>query len=225
MRFALHDIELALPGAGIERDFSICSENSTQSQRMAPAVHGKPRLKIVMYADDIMVVAESKEDIQVMMDVIAGKFANFGLKLAENKTETMTWNTSSEIMEEEFLIKVNDKNLKNVREFRYLGHKLTDESKPKFLTAQIRLAYAAWNEHKKFLTDQRVKLWIRIQFAESIVRSRLTYALQTDRLKPHERAKIDSIWIRICRKMIKGVLGGLDRPTKATNCSSKTMML
>ena len=43
-----------------------------------------------MYADDIMVISESKEDLQVMMDIIANKFANFGLKLAENKTETMT---------------------------------------------------------------------------------------------------------------------------------------
>ena len=96
--------------------------------------------------------------------------------------------------------------LKNLREFRYLGHTLSNHDKPKFLTAQIGQAYAAWNDHKKVLTDHRIKLWIRVRIAESIVRSRLTYSLQTDRLKPHERTKIDGIWLRMCRKMIKGGL-------------------
>ena len=138
------------------------------------------------------------------MIFIAKKFENFGLKLAENKTETMTWNTTTEIMEKESIITVNGKELKNVREFRYLGHKLTNELKPKFLTSQIGLAYSAWNEHKKVLTDQRIKLWIRVQIAESLIRSRLVYALQTDRLKSHEKTKVDSIWTRMCRKMVKG---------------------
>ena len=107
-------------------------------------------------------------------------------------------------MNKESIISVNGKTLKNVREFRYLGHKLTNESKPKFLTAQIGLAYAAWNDHKKVLTDQRIKLWIRVKIAESLIRSRLVYALQTDRLLSHEKKKVDAIWNRMCRKMVKG---------------------
>ena len=107
-------------------------------------------------------------------------------------------------MESDTIISVNGKTLKNVREFKYLGHTLTNELKPKYLSTQIGLAYAGWNDHKKFLTDQRIKLWIRIHFAESVIRGRLTYAVETGRLEPHERTKIDSIWIRMCRKMMKG---------------------
>ena len=92
------------------------------------------------------------------------------------------------------MITVNGVQLKNVREFRYLGHTLTNEAKPKYLTSQIGLAYAAWNDHKKMLTDRRINLRTRVRIAESVVRSRLTYALQTDRLPVHDRKKLDSIW-------------------------------
>ena len=203
MRFVLHDIELALPNAGIEREFNICSENTTRAQRMKAAVSGMVNFKVVKFADDIFVGANSREELLVMMRIIAEKFENIGMKLAESKTVTMTWNTTEEIMTEESLISINGTELKNLREFRYLGHTLLNHTKPKFLTAQIGLAYAAWNDHKKMLTDHRIKLWIQVRIVESTVRSRLTFALQTDRLK-HERKKIDGVWLRMCRKMVRG---------------------
>ena len=80
LRFALHDIELVLPGAGITRDFSICSENSTREQRMKAAMSGKVVSKIVCFADDIFVTANSENELEVMMNIIAKKFENFDLK-------------------------------------------------------------------------------------------------------------------------------------------------
>ena len=53
------------------------------------------------------------------------------------------------------------------------------------------------------LTDRRINLRTRVRIAESVVRSRLTYALQTDRLPVHDRKKLDSIWLRMCRKMVR----------------------
>jgi len=43
----------------------------------------------------------------------------------------------------------------------------------------------------------------KIIFSCSVNRRSRTYALQTDRLKAHEKLKVDSIWLRICRKMIR----------------------
>ena len=161
---------------------------------MKHAMRGNTVLKIVCYAYDILVLCRSRADLETMMNIIAKKFENFGLKLAESKTVTMTWNTDEDTKNEESLITVNGVQLKNVREFRYLGHTLTNEAKPKYLTSQIGLAYAAWNDHKKMLTDRRINLRTRVRIAESVVRSRLTYALQTDRLPVHDRKKLDSIW-------------------------------
>ena len=84
-----------------------------------------------MYADDILITAKSKEELEIITKVIAEKFKNFGVKLAESKTVTMTWNTTEDIMEEKTLISVNGTDLQNIREFRYLGHTLTNKKSQK----------------------------------------------------------------------------------------------
>ena len=57
---------------------------------MKHAMRGNTVLKIVCYAYDILVLCRSRADLETMMNIIAKKFENFGLKLAESKTVTMT---------------------------------------------------------------------------------------------------------------------------------------
>ena len=40
--------------------------------------------------------------------------------------------------------------------------------------------------------------------AQSMVRSRLTYAVETSRLNSEQKAKIDTIWMRMLRQMVSG---------------------
>ena len=204
MRFVLLEISEKVPTAGIDRRYQVCSENSTREQRMKHQMSGFTNCKFVKFADDILVLCKTKDELEQVMNIIAGKFEDFGMVLAETKTVTMTWNTSDETMKTESLISVNGTPLSNLREFKYLGHVLTNEKKAKFLSAQIGLAYGAWNELKTTLTDHNIYLKTRVRIAESVFRSRLTYALQTDRLLPSQRDTIDSIWFRTCRKMIRG---------------------
>ena len=49
--------------------------------------------KLILYADDILVVARSKEELEGMMQIITKHFTEFGLRVAESKTVTMTWRT------------------------------------------------------------------------------------------------------------------------------------
>ena len=46
---------------------------------------------------------------------------------------------------------------------------------------------------KDVFTDQEIALKTRVKLAESMVRSRLTYAVQSERLSSAQRSKIDSI--------------------------------
>ena len=74
-----------------------------RAQRMKHAMRGNTVLKVVCYADDILVLCRSRADLETMMNIIAKKFENFGLKLAESKTATMTWNTDEDTKNEESL--------------------------------------------------------------------------------------------------------------------------
>ena len=116
----------------------------------------------------------------------------------------MSWNTPENVKTESSLISVNNKPVKNVRRFKYLGSWLSDKLKSDIsLSYQFGAAYQKWNTWKDVLTDHRIKLVTRVKFAESVIRSRLTYSVQTDRLKACQREQLDSVWVRMLRRMIK----------------------
>ena len=205
IRFALHEIEQKYPGAGIKFEYNISNECTDRAQRSKHPSRGDLLAKLILYADDILVVASSKEELEGMMRIICKHFNDFGLRVAESKTVTMTWRTTPDIQKSESLISVNDTDLGNVRSFRYLGHWLTDDPKmPKYLNHQLGAAQGEWSKHKRFYTDKEINLHTRVKIAEARVRSRLTYALQSDRLTRRQCDNIDSVWMRMLRSMVRG---------------------
>ena len=121
---ALHDIEKEYPGAGIKFNYNISDECADRAQRRKHRSRGNLLAKLILYADYILVVARSKEELEGMMQIITKHFTEFGLrvKVRESKTVTMTWRTKPDIQEATTLISLNGKDLENVRSFRYLGH-------------------------------------------------------------------------------------------------------
>ena len=160
-----------------------------------------------------------------MVTIIVETFKNFGLTLSCKKTETMSWNTPENVQLETSLISVNNTNLKNVRKFKYLGHWLSDNlHKTACLGHQFGAAYQKWNEWKNVLTNQRIKLVTRVKFAESVIRSRLTYAVQTDRLKAGQKVTIDGVWTRMLRKMIKNGFSKISENSNVPKYSNQDVL-
>ena len=156
------------------------------------------------FADDILVTAKTIKELQLMMTIINETFKNFGLTLAETKTKTMSWKTPENIRIQPTMLAINNTPIENVDQFKYLGHWLHEcQTTKSYLSHQFGSAYAKWNEWKDVLTDHKIKLGTRVKFAESVIRSRLCYAVQTERLKVAERKTLDSVWARMCRKMVK----------------------
>ena len=205
IRIALSKIEAKFPGAGIQHDYNINLECTDRSQRFENAATGTATRTIIMYADDILLLGRSRDEIEGMMANILDTFTAFGLTLADDKTVTMTWNTPIETQEQQSLIKLGTTDLENVNQFKYLRHWMTDDpKKPQYISQQISQAWAKWAEIKHILTDNEVWLWIRVKMLESMIRSRLTYAVQSSKLKAAESKKLDSIWTNFCRKLLKG---------------------
>ena len=94
IRFALHDIEKEYPGAGIKFNYNISDECTDRAHRRKLRSRGNLLAKLILYADDILVVARSKEELEGMMQIITKHFTEFGLRVAESKTVTMTWRTT-----------------------------------------------------------------------------------------------------------------------------------
>ena len=204
---ALHDIEKEYPGAGIKFNYNISDECTDRAQRRKHRSRGNLLAKLILYADDIVGAARSKEELEGMMQIITKHFTEFGLRVAESKTVTMTWRTTPDIQEATTLISLNGKDLENVRSFRYLGHWLTNDPKhPKYLNQQVGAVQGTWSKDRRFYTDKDINLHTRVKVAEARVRSRLTYALQSDRLTGRQCRTVDSVWMRMLGSMVRADL-------------------
>ena len=208
LRVVLYKIKLAFKykiEPGIQHNFEISNECTNRKQRAETAQNGHESTIFTNFADDLFVTCKSEEELAEVMKILVETFIEFGLTMSESKTKTMSFNTDEDTKNSKTILKINGFELENVHLFRYLGHVLSDDPKePKYLKQQIGSAYGKWNEFKAVFKDKRINLKTRIMIAESMVRSRLVYAVETERLSVKQREKLDTIWVRMLRQMVSG---------------------
>ena len=206
LRCAEHDVLLNFPNTGLKYSYRIKSESSTREQRSVHGLAGEDRLRMLLYADDIVLFCEDIDELQSILNIYNNTFSRFGLTIATDKTKTMSFNVSEEIMKSKSLISLNNEPIENVRQFKYLGHVLSNEknTSSSFINHQIASAYSKWNELKSILLDKRIFLSTRIIFLEACVRSRLLYSVQAWQLNAKEMEKLESVWHGFLRRMVKG---------------------
>ena len=107
----------------------------------------------------------------------------------------------------ESIAKLNNKNIENVKLFRYLGDEIKfDEPSTGDAEIDLRIAMAEgkFYELAKKLLNRKILLSTRIYILNSMVRSRLTYSCQTWNLTQRQQDRINSAYTAMLRKMIKG---------------------
>ena len=130
-------------------------------------------------SDDIVLFCEDIAELNDILNIYDSNFSRFGLTIAIDKTQTLAYNVSEDVMSSKSLISLRNEPIENVRSFKYLGHVLcNDPSKSSaILIHQISSAYAKWNEMKSVFLDKRIFLSTRGKFLEACVRSRLLYSV------------------------------------------------
>ena len=71
-----------------------------------------------MYADDLILLATSKEELQKKIDVLNDYCGSIKLEINENKTKTMVFNRGNKLIKTDF--RLRGKALENVKTFKYL---------------------------------------------------------------------------------------------------------
>ena len=76
------------------------------------------------YADDLMLVFDSKKDLQKALDEMNSTFDRFSLKLNSSKTKTMIFNFPNDAEYPEKIAQIANENIANVKSFRFLGSEI-----------------------------------------------------------------------------------------------------
>ena len=132
------------------------------------------------YADDIVLAAWCREDLEKMLEILDQVFTEYCLKLNPDKTETLVlnWKLGKPTTDDtypESIVKLNGIPIKNVKTFKYLGAFIEfDNSSTRDVELENRItpAICKFYELKPFFTNFKVKLHTRVINLESLVRSR-----------------------------------------------------
>ena len=204
LRCVEQEVMQRFPNTGLQYSFVIPGHCSTREQRKVCGLSGNQRLRIILYADDIVLLCDSIDELAEIINIYDKTFTRFGLKISTDKTETMAFNIPEEIKTTPSLISIGDIALKNVRTFKYLGHMIVnnDDDPSHFLTYRISSAFQKWTDLKHILTDKIIFMSTRIKILEACVRTRLLYSAQSWELSALEIKKLESIWHGFLRKMV-----------------------
>ena len=90
---------------------------------------GDSRLNVLLYADDIVVMSESSDDLQDVLNVVAGYGKDFNVNFSDDKSEVLIVNGEADEGENGW--KLGEKNLKRTKEYKYLGMWLNEDGSAK----------------------------------------------------------------------------------------------
>ena len=90
---------------------------------------GDSRLNVLLYADDIVVMSESSEDLQEVLNVVAGYGNDFNVSFSDEKSEVLIVNGLAHEGENGWML--GDKKLKRTKEYKYLGMWINEDGSGK----------------------------------------------------------------------------------------------
>ena len=207
---------------GIEFQYSIPNEATSRAQRSTHPACGKSQLLRALYADDMFVIFRTKEALQAGMEIAEAVLTRYGLTLSRKKTETMVVNGDLEETTSESIIKLGDKNIKNVSVFKYLGVKISPKNDKVMIQHRIESASAKFAELKDMFKNHRINTKVRARFMNAFVRSRLAYNVHTLFNASSIIQQLEIEWTRLLRRIVKCGSARINAPPRDATEQEKT---
>ncbi|EYC05843.1 hypothetical protein Y032_0080g1396 [Ancylostoma ceylanicum] len=134
----------------------------------------RPALWTLLYADDVMLASEQKEDLERQTQAWSERLVRFGLRLNVKKTEYMTSNP-----DELSTIHVDSNDLRRTDYFKYLGSTLSaDGNLAHKVAARVNATYLKWRPMTGVLCDKNIPDRFKSKVCRAVVRSVALYGAE-----------------------------------------------
>ena len=164
---------------------------------------GEENVSSLRYADDTVLIAESEEELQRIVDEVKEKSLERGLKMNVKKTKTMVIRRdSTELVKVKIL--VDGKILEQVEKYLYLGHIITEDGKCEIeIRRRIEIGRSNFLNMKNLLTARRLHLNMRKKLIRCYIMSTFLYASETWAINQIMWNKIEAFEMWLWRKCLK----------------------
>lgn len=161
------------------------------------------RIHSIRFADDIALVAETENEMNEMLNILAEKLTNHKLKINATKTKTMIIRKESDTCGEAH-IHLGPTPIQQVKEFCYLGSIISESNKTIIdIKRRIGMAKQAFMKKYSLLTSKHFQIETRKKFIKTFIWSILIYGCETWTLGENEKNRLKAVEMWLWRKMTK----------------------
>lgn len=152
------------------------------------SINGK-QFHFICFADDIALLADSEEEMSLMLHVLNSSLDKFKLKINSKNTKVMV--ISKVITNTK--ITFNNEQLQ-VKEFCYLGSLITEDNKStKEIRRRITLAKQEFKKKRTLLTYKHLSINLRKKFVKTYIWSILLYGCESWTIGKYEKDSLEAM--------------------------------
>lgn len=157
----------------------------------------------IRYADDTVVLAESEEHLQTLMNVLAVSSARMGLEINALKTRTLVFDRNPNV-QNNVGITIDNTKIQNVNSYIYLGREVNSQlDHTKEIRRRIEIARTGFVNMRKFLCHPNLNTKVRLRTLKCYVWSLLLYGCETWTLKKEDLKRLQAFEMWLYRRMLR----------------------
>ncbi|KAL6560456.1 hypothetical protein OROGR_004015 [Orobanche gracilis] len=154
----------------------------------------------MLFADDIVLVAESRREVNEKLELWRSKLESLGLRMSRSKTEYLWCNFSGENNEEAVEVRIADQIVPRTDKFKYLGSIIHKEGEVEDdVTHRIKAGWLKWRASTGVLCDKKVPLKLKGKFYRAAIRPAMLYGSECCAMKKSLERKLEAAEMRMLR--------------------------
>ena len=163
---------------------------------------GGVNINNVRYADDTVLVADSAEKLQELLNIVVHASEERGLSVNLEKTKVMVASKKADIPRAR--IQISGVPLEQVQQFKYLGSILSEDCRCRNeIRARIGIAKAAFKQMRNFLTNRNISIDVRKRAVKTYIWSTLLYGAEAWTIGKEMEKRIQAMEMWIWRRIMK----------------------
>ena len=164
---------------------------------------GGVKLNNLRYVDDSVLMAESEEELQELLDVVNEAGEEWGLRINVDKTKSMV---VTKTVKQTCNLKLagRDKEIKQVSNFNYLGSLFTEDARCiTEIKRRIQIAKKTFIDMSNLFTNIKISLQFRKKALKTFILSILLYGCEAWTITKESRAKLEACEMWFLRRMLR----------------------
>ena len=179
-------------------------------------------VRCLLFADDLVILSETKEGLQQLLDVVETFGLTWALKINFAKTKIMIFQNRSRCRENKYVFRAGNQVLQHTQEYTYLGLKLSSTGNFNLAVNELkakamRVFYMIKNTIRHEIP---IQTWLKILKAIiepiALYGSEIWGPLKTQDFSKWEKEEIETLHTQICKSILK-----VNRATPNNSCRAE----